>query len=188
MTKIKVSFLLQQVPGFAVGFEEAAGALGFSVGVEADGFARTDGFDGDDVPSIARRYKRGDEINFVAGVGDVSAIGVAADDDGESAEVSATVGGETGLDLNAEKAALVLDEEVVGMAFSVGLGDAEAEAGGFVGEGELGEFSATLVVELVLVHASAARHWFGPIWFCVNYEQEKRRGVIRACVGCDFSL
>ena len=175
------------MPGFAVGFEEGAGALGFSVGVEADGYAGTNGFDGDDVPSVVRGDEGGDEVNVVAGVGDISAIGVAADDDGESAKVAAAVGGEAGLDLNAEKAALVLDEEVVGMAFSVGLGDAEAEAGGFVGEGELGEFSATLVVELVLVHASAARHWFGPIWFCVNYEQEKRRGVIRACVGCDFS-
>jgi len=153
------------VPGFAVGFEEGAGALGFSVGVEADGYAGTNGFDGDDVPGVVRGNIRRDEVNVVAGVADVAAIGVAADDDGESAKVAAAVGGETRLDLNAEKAALVLDEEVVAMAFSEGLGDAEAEAGGFVGEGELGEFSATLVVELVLVHASAAWHWLVPFGF-----------------------
>lgn len=85
--------------------------------------------------------------------------GVAADDDGESAEVAAAVSGEARLDLDAEKTALVLDEQIVAMTLAKGLGHAESEAGGFVGEGELGEFSATLVIELVLVHAGRAWHW-----------------------------
>ncbi len=180
--------LLQEVPGFAVGLEEAAGAFGFSVGIEAYGYARGEGFDGDDVPGVVRSDESGDEVNVIAGVVDVSATGVAADDDGESAKVAAAVGGEARLDLDAEKAALVLDEQIVAMALTEGLGHAESEAGGFVGEGELGEFSATFVVEFVLIQASAAWHEYWSRCFMKSLGKRKRRGVIRACAGCDFSL
>jgi hypothetical protein len=43
-----------------------------------------------------------------------------------------------------------IDDGVVTFAVTEGLGDSEAEAGGFEGEGEFGELSAALGVELVL--------------------------------------
>jgi len=53
-----------------------------------------------------------------------------------------------------------IEDDVVTFAVAVGLGDAEAEAGGFEGEGEFGEFSATLGGEFVLAGGrSWARRW-----------------------------
>jgi hypothetical protein len=48
-----------------------------------------------------------------------------------------------GLDLHAPAAAVDLDDEVVAVALSPGLGDAEAERGGFVEESGFGDFAAT---------------------------------------------
>jgi hypothetical protein len=42
-----------------------------------------------------------------------------------------------------------IEDEVVAFTVSVGLGDGESEADGFEGEGEFGEFSATLGGEFV---------------------------------------
>jgi hypothetical protein len=42
-----------------------------------------------------------------------------------------------------------VDDEIIAFAVAVGLGDGEAKSGGLVGEGEFGEFSAALGVELV---------------------------------------
>jgi hypothetical protein len=54
-----------------------------------------------------------------------------------------------------------IEDDVVTFAVAVGLGDAETEAGGLEGEGEFGEFSATLGGEFVLGEggSSWARRW-----------------------------
>jgi hypothetical protein len=54
-----------------------------------------------------------------------------------------TVGG---FDLDAEKAVAVVENEVVALGVSPGLGHAEAELGGFVEEGGFGALSGTLGV------------------------------------------
>ena len=49
-----------------------------------------------------------------------------------------------GADLHAPEAVAGVEDEVVAVAVSPGLGDAEAEGDGFVHESQFGEFSATL--------------------------------------------
>jgi hypothetical protein len=49
----------------------------------------------------------------------------------------------SGFDLHAPEALAGVEDEVVAFAIAPGLGDSEAEAGGFVKESELGEFAAT---------------------------------------------
>jgi hypothetical protein len=57
-----------------------------------------------------------------------------------------------------------VEDEVVAFAVAVGLGDGEAEAGGFESEGEFGEFSAALGGEFAVMRGfredgSLARRW-----------------------------
>ena len=52
--------------------------------------------------------------------------------------------------MDAEEAATGVEDEVVTFAIAVGLGDAEAHGGGFVGERELGEFASALCGEFAL--------------------------------------
>jgi hypothetical protein len=48
------------------------------------------------------------------------------------------------LDLHAPDTGAVVEDEVVAVALSRGLGDGEAESGGFVEEGSFGDLSAAL--------------------------------------------
>src|ERR1700691_6104445 len=57
---------IEEVPGFAVGFE--AHFFGFAVGVEAEHGRRGADFDGDDVPDVERHYVGGDEVDVAFGV------------------------------------------------------------------------------------------------------------------------
>jgi hypothetical protein len=149
MRSIFLLVVQQQAPGLTINFEEGAGTFRFAVGIEADGEKVGDGFNRDDVPGVVRSDVGGDEVNVVAGIVNVAAVGVAADDDGKSVEVAAAVSGEAGLDLDAEQAAPVLEEEVVRVAFAEGAGHAEAKTRGLVGESEFGELATALVAELV---------------------------------------
>jgi hypothetical protein len=58
--------------------------------------------------------------------------------------VSVNGAGVGGLDLNAPAAASVIEDEVVAVTLSPGLGDAESERRGFVQEGGFGDFSSAL--------------------------------------------
>ena len=56
-----------------------------------------------------------------------------------------------------------VEDYIVAFAVSVGAGDAEAEVGGFEGEGEFGEFSAALGGEFVLARGLGGRLYFDRI-------------------------
>ena len=107
------------MPGFFVFFETHA--FGLAVGIEAEHGGGHAGFDGEDVPRVERDDVGYQEVDvaggvhgasFADGVGGTGFVGVGAE----------TVGG---LDLHAEKAAAVVEDEVVALGVSPGLGDAK---------------------------------------------------------------
>jgi hypothetical protein len=51
------------------------------------------------------------------------------------------------------------EDEVEALAIPEGFGDSEAEAGGFVGEGEFGKLSTTLGVEFLSPGSLSLRRW-----------------------------
>jgi hypothetical protein len=120
---------LHQFPGFAVFFQ--AHLFGFAVGIEAEHGRGHAGLDGENVPDVERDDVGDEEINVARGIDGASF----ADSVGGAGFVS--LGAETvgGLDLDAEKAMAVVEDEVVAFGVSPGLGNAEAERAGFVEEG-----------------------------------------------------
>jgi len=81
-------------------------------------------------------------------------------EDGECGTDGLPVGGFGAPAVGGEVAGV--DDGIVAFAVAEGPGDSEAEAGGFEGEGEFGEFSAALGVELALagrVRARRGRSW-----------------------------
>jgi hypothetical protein len=122
-------------PGFAVVFVFVAGASG-GAGVEAEAFAASGGFDGDQVPGVLGDYVGGDQIDLILGV-NVAASPAAVGTD----LIGAAVDGVGGLYLHTADVASPADDKVEAIAVSVGLGDGEAEAGRFAHEGQFGEFS-----------------------------------------------
>lgn len=148
MVKNLLRVRLHQVPGFAVFFQ--AHAFGFAVGIEAEHGGWHAGFDGKNVPDVERDYVGDQEVDvagavdgasFADGVGGAGFVGVGAE----------TVGG---LDLHAEKAAAVVEDEVVALGVSPGLGDAEAELAGFVEKGGFAALSGALGVGLRFILGS----------------------------------
>ncbi len=108
------------------------------MGVEAEAFTGTGGFDGDDVPEVERGDVGGDEVGFFGGVDGLAVASIF--------DAVAAVGEQFGaFHLNPiETAVAVVDDEVVAFAFSPGLADAEAHAGGAGEEGGFSGFSAAL--------------------------------------------
>ena len=138
---------IEEVPGFAVFFQPHL--FGFAVRVEAEHGLGSADFDGDDVPDVERDDMGGDEVDvalgvngaaFADGVGGAGFIGVGAE----------AVGA---FDLHAEKfdprLRAVVEDEVVALAVSPGLGDGEAALAGLVEEGGFGTFSGALGVGAV---------------------------------------
>jgi hypothetical protein len=111
-------------PGFTIFFE-----LGFlaAVRIETKMLARGDGGDGHDVPEVLGREVGDEEIDVVDGVGGAPAGGFDL-----VAGLGAALGG---FDLHAPEVMAGVEDEVVALAVSPGLGDTEAEAGGFGEEG-----------------------------------------------------
>jgi len=128
------------VPGFAVGFE--AHGAGAAVGVEAEHGGGAAGVHGEDVEDVEGDDVGDEEVDVVGGV-DGAAF---ADGVGGAGLVGSGAEGASALDLDAEKLLAVVDDEVVALAVSPGLGDAEAEADGFEEKGGFGEFSGALGV------------------------------------------
>jgi len=126
----------QEAPGFAVAFEVGAGGVA-GVGIEADAFAVSDGFDGDDVPDIFGDDVGDEEVDFGGGVDGVAGSGGAD-------AVSGLGVAAGGFDLDAEEAGAAADDGVVAFTVSPGDADAEAEAGGAGQEGGFGGFAAAL--------------------------------------------
>ena len=113
--------------------------------------------DGEDVPKIQRDDVRDQEVDvagrvdgaaFADGVGGASFVGVGAESVG-------------GFDLDAEEAVSVVEDEVVALAVSPGLGDAEAERAGFVEEGGFGAFSASFGIGFVAAKSGLVAGGFG---------------------------
>jgi len=112
------------------------GCLCFCRGDRSAAFAGDGGLYGHYVPEVFGNYVDHDEIYFVAGVGILPSGGFYA-----VAGLGEELGG---FHLDAPEFASGIEDEVVALAVSPRLGDAEAEAGGFGEEGGLGDFSATL--------------------------------------------
>jgi hypothetical protein len=134
------SFWFHQVPVFAVLFE--AHLLGLAVRVEAQHGCGHTGPTGSmyrisrGTTWATRKSMSAGEYTarpFADGICRASFVGAGAE----------TVGG---FDLDAEKAVAVVENEVVALGVSPGLGHAEAELGGFVEEGGFGALSGTLGV------------------------------------------
>jgi len=104
-----------------------------------------DRFKRDDVPGVFGQDVDGEEVDLGGLVGDgagwKAAVGVGAP--GSFDELGGA------FDLDAEKAAAVVDDVVVALAFAMRFGDNKAVAGGAVGEGKFGKLSPALGVEFL---------------------------------------
>jgi hypothetical protein len=159
-TRTGVSALhgLHQVPGFAVGFVDSAGAA-FGVQRETGGGVAN----GEDEIGVVGNDVDDYEIHFGGFVGDHASAGVP----GRANVVEAVDQAGGAFYLHAPKfvafGPVAADEdEVEAFAVAVGLGDSKAFGGGFVGEGKFGEFSAALGVELALAGSLRVRRWGAP--------------------------
>jgi len=134
------------VPGFAVGFADSA-----AVALRAEGETGGSVSNRKDEIGVVGNDVDDHEIDFGGLVGDDASAGVPGWAD--VVEAVDQAGGAFDLDapeLVAFGPVAADENEVETLAVAVGLGDSEAEAGGFVGEGKFGEFSAALGVELLL--------------------------------------
>jgi hypothetical protein len=113
-----------------------------AVGVEAEHGGGEAGADGEDVPEVERDDVGDEEIDvaggidgagFTDGVGGAGFVGVGAE-------------GVGGLDLDAEEAVAVVEDEIVTLAVAPRFGNAESEGTGFVEESSFAAFAATLGV------------------------------------------
>jgi len=132
---------LDDVPGLVVVFP--AGAFAGDVGVEAEASSWGEGFYGDDVPGIEGWDVDGEDVDVVGGVGDFA---FAVDGVGGLDVVAAGADDFGAFDLHAPEAAMVVEDEVVAIAVSPGLGAVQAEGFGFEQEGGFGELSGALGV------------------------------------------
>jgi hypothetical protein len=107
--------------------------------------------DGDDVPDVEGDDMRGNEIDIAFVIGDVAA----ADGIGGAGFVGVGAEAVGTLDLDAEKfdAGLrtVVEDEVVALAVSPGLGDGEAAVAGLVEKSGFGTFSGARGVGTVRI-------------------------------------
>ena len=125
-----------QAPGLAVFL--VARHPPFARGKE---FHRADGAEQrnrDHIPDVLRHDVADEEVNLAGGVG--PALDVAAGMEGVSIFAVAV----RRLHLHAPGTGAVVEDEIVAVALSPGLGDGEAEGGGFVEEGGFGDLSAAL--------------------------------------------
>lgn len=135
----------QEMPGFAVGLE--AHDFGLAMRIEAKHGAGLGDFHRDDVPGVERDDIAGDEVGIGGGVdGTAFAAGVSG-----AGFVGSRTKGVGSLDLDAPEAGAVVDDEVVALAVSPGLGDDEAEAGGANDEGGFGKLSDTFGIFAVAI-------------------------------------
>jgi hypothetical protein len=100
----------------------------------------SDDGNGEDEPGVLGNDVGDEEVDFGGAVGDGASAGAAMTVD----VIEAVEKSRRRFDLDAEEAACGVEDEVVTFAVAVGLGDAEAHGGGFVGESEFGEFAAAL--------------------------------------------
>ena len=112
------------------------------MGVEAEHGGRLAGADGEDVPEVEGDDVGDQEIDVAGGI---DGAGFA---DGISGAGFVGVGAEGGggLDLDADEAASVVEDEVVALAVAPGFGDAESEGTGFVEESGFAAFAAAFGV------------------------------------------
>jgi len=161
--------IFQQIPGFFVLLVETSEGLALALGKKTDGMAASEFFDGNDVPEIDRCDETDDKINFVNGVVGGTTSFAKTSHNHLIAEPAPLLGvlavrlSEGGFHLDAEQAASVLNEEVVGMAVPVGFGDADALARRAIHEGEFCELSAALGAVMVLVQSFKSVTWHGVV-------------------------
>jgi hypothetical protein len=131
-----------------------------AMGLRAEGEAGGSVSNGEDEIGVVGNDVDDHEIYFGGPVGDDASAGVPGRADMVQAVDQA--GGAFYLytpELVAFGPAAADEDEVETLAVAVGLGDSEAFAGGFVGEGEFGKFSATFGVEFLIAGSLRARRW-----------------------------
>ena len=133
--------LLEEVPGFAVGFP--ARAFAGDAGIEAEAGGTGYDVDGEDVPGVQRDDVSDEDVDIFGGVGDF-AFSVSTVDGLNVVAAGAQDFG--AFELHAPEAGAGVEDEVVALAVSPGFGGVEAEGSGFEHEGGFGEFSGTLGV------------------------------------------
>src|SRR5215468_8769828 len=126
------------VPPFAILLEPGSSLL--AVGEQVHGRHVHECFGREDVPEVQRDDVGDQQVYLMNTVGDVLP-GLGAD------VVSAAAGGAYavgGFDLYFQQASAGVDDEVVALAVSPGLGDSDTHEGGFSQESDFGEFAAAL--------------------------------------------
>jgi len=156
----------EEAPGFAVGAEEAVSA-GVAFGIEEKTGAVGDEGDGEDEPGVLGNDVGDEEVDLGGAIGDGGSAGAAMTVD----VIEAVEKSSRRFDLNADEAATGVKDEVVAFAVAVGFGDAKAHGGGFVGEGEFGEFASALGGEFTL-----AGRFLTPFW---RIRMRARRAILR---------
>lgn len=142
------------------------------MGEEGEVAAGGEGADGEDIPGVFGDDVGDEEVDLFGGVADFggAAAEVAGGDVIGAVEIASA-----GLDLDAPElrgaAAGGVEDEVVGFAVAVGLGDGESEGNGFVEEGDFDQLSIAFSVADgacegpgVLWHKKRAHEWRAP-WF-----------------------
>jgi hypothetical protein len=144
----------EEVPGFAVLFP--AGALAGDVGIEAQAFAAYESFDGQDVPDVERQDVGDEDVDIFGGVDDFAFAVDAVDGLNVIAAGAEDFGA---FELHAPKAGAGIEDAVVALAVSPGLGEVEAQGFGFEQEGGFGEFSGALGVAVDGLAVGCAGGW-----------------------------
>ena len=117
---------LEEVPGFAVFFP--AGSLADGVRIEAEAFVGGEGFYGQDVPDVEGQDVGDQDVDVVSGVDDFAFAVDAVD----GLDVVAAGAEDFGaFDLHAPATGAGVEDEVVALAVSPGLGKVKAQGFGF---------------------------------------------------------
>jgi len=124
----------EEVPGFAVGFVEAAAFAAVRIDAEGRGSERGDG---DNIPGIPGNHIGDEEVDFR---GSVDVARVAAGGGVDAISSAGAVSG--GFYLDAAQPLARVGNEVVAAAVSVGLGDDESAARSLHHEHHLDELAA----------------------------------------------
>jgi hypothetical protein len=165
---------VQEVPGFAVLFP--AGSFAIDIGIEAEAFAGRKGFDGQDVPDVEGDDVGGEDVDVVGGVGDFA---LSVDAVAGLHVVAAGAQDFGALELHAPEAGAGVEDEVVALAVSPGVGDVEAEGFGFEQEGGFGEFSGALGVAVDRRTRGGGGEWLHFVGVPFGWKRKRRSYGLR---------
>jgi hypothetical protein len=157
------------VPGFTVLFP--AGAFAGDIRIEAEAGAVLENIGGQDVPDVERDDVGYQDVDIFGGVDDFAFAVDAVD----GLDVVAAGAQDFGaFQLDAPEAGAGIEDEIVALAVSPGLGDAEAQDSGFEHEGGFGEFSGALGIAANEGARGCCGSW---LHFIGAFQGGKRKGA-----------